>query len=260
VTCSFLLLATQRTGSTWVQETLNSHPELKVYSEMFLSYATGMPMWEPNDVEFASTYLEARVRAPSRLSRHYWTVRYLQRLFDQPSVRAVGFKCMYNQLRPNPAIAAYVACARVPVVHLIRRNLLDTLISARLAEARGVYQLATDGRPPIPWSPTEIREMKVRLEPDWTLDQLRRLSRERDSVRLALKLLRIPTCEVAYEDLADDNRGFDRVLGFLGVSGGVQLGSGLRKLNVRPPSEVVENVHELESALAATPFERFLRR
>lgn len=256
----FVLLATQRTGSTWVQEMLNSHPDLKVYSEMFLSYATGMPMWEPRDVEFANTYLQARVRRPARLSRHYWTIRYLQRLFDQSEIGAVGFKCMYNQIKPNPAIAAYLASAPVRVVHLIRRNLLDTVISARLAEAGGVYQLASDGRPPIPWSPTEIQRLKVRLEPDRTLADLRRLSRERDWIRLALRLLRIPTCEVAYEDLVHDNRGFGRILRFLGVGGEVQLHSGLRKLNAQPPSEVVENFQELESALSATRFERFLRR
>jgi LPS sulfotransferase NodH len=259
VATAFILLATQRTGSTWVQEMLNSHPDLKVYSEMFLSYASGRPMWEPNDIEFANTYLEARARRPARLSRHYWTVRYLQRLFHQPGVGAVGFKCMYNQLRPNPAIAAYAASARVRVVHLVRRNLLDTVISAKLAEARGVYQLAGDGRPPIPWSPTEVNEAKVWLEPAWTVAELRRLSRERDWIRFALRLLRVATCELVYEDLVRDPRQFDRALRFLGVASGAELHSGLRKLNVHPPLEVVENVQELESALSATPYERFLR-
>lgn len=255
----FILLATQRTGSTWVQEMLNSHPSVRVYSEMFLSYASGMPMWDPKDVEFVNTYLEARVRRPVRMSKQYWTVKYLQRVLGQRDVGAVGFKYMYNQIRPHPSVLAYAALKRVRIVHLIRRNLLDTIISSQLADVSGVYHVANDGRQPIPWAPETFTEMKLTLDPDWTLRELHRLSRERALIKLTLKAARVPTCEAIYEDLAQDRARFDQLLRFVGVDGSAdQLKSGLQKLNTQPATKIVENIGELRSALHGSPYERFL--
>src|ERR1700751_3871855 len=117
MTTPYILLATQRTGSSWVQEMLGSHPAILGYTDIFLIDAYGFRMWEPSDVEFANTFLDSRRRRPVSLTRRYWGVRYLQKLFDHPAAGAVGFKYMYDQVRHSPEVLAYAAARRVKVVH-----------------------------------------------------------------------------------------------------------------------------------------------
>lgn len=255
----FILLATQRTGSSWVQEMLNSHPALKVYSELFLPDARGMPMWEPSDFEFAANFVETRSRPPAILTRRYWTVKYLRRLFDQGE-EIVGFKYMYDQIRHSPEVLAYAAAVRLPVVHLIRRNLLDTVISAKRAEASRLYHVPTDGRQPIPWLTNERTPVRVRISPGEVLDELSRLARERRRIRGWLRLSRTPALEVEYETLVADPSRFRPILNFVGARRAdvPRLESGLAKVRTESRSEAVVNYGELESALIGTPFEAFL--
>jgi LPS sulfotransferase NodH len=255
----FILLATQRTGSSWAQEMLHSHPALKVYSELFLPDARGMPMWEPSDFEFAASFVASRSRPPAVLTRRYWTIQYLRRLFDQRD-QVVGFKYMYDQIPHSPEVLAYAAAARVPVVHLIRRNLLDTVISAKRAEVSRMYHVPTDGRQPIPWLTNERAEVRVRIGPEELLSELARLARERRRIQSWLRLSRTPTLEIEYEALVADPSRFREILGFVGVGcpEAPRLQSGLAKVRLEPRSQALVNYAELQSALSGTPFEVFL--
>jgi LPS sulfotransferase NodH len=237
---------------------LDSHPGVKVYTELFLAGATGAPMWEPSDIEFVNAYWQHR-RA---VSRPYWTVRYLQRVFDQPDVAAVGFKYMYDQIPRSPMVLPYAAARRVRVVHLVRRNLLDSVISNQRALHTGLYHLPTDGRPQIPWAPAELDEGRIRLDPDQVLGELSRLARERERIRRWLRITRTLTLEVEYETLVRDVAAFAPMLHFLGVQDADpgRLHSGLKKLRTTPREHVVENFGELQTALAGTAFEAFLAR
>jgi LPS sulfotransferase NodH len=261
MTTGFILLATQRTGSSWVQEMLNSHPDVAVYNELFLQGAQGYPLWEPNDIEFANTFLQEKARTPMVLTRRYWTIKFLDRIFDQPSVQAAGFKLMYRQALSSPEVLPYVAVKRIAVIHLVRRNLLDVVISSKLAEASGIYHVAADGRPPLSEGSQALTELKIRLEPAEVISRLTRLAREVRIVSAWLKMTRTPTCEVVYEELVADLEGFGRILNFLGLEHEATSGlrSALQKRNVAPRSEVIENLEEIESRLSGTPFESFLR-
>ncbi len=255
----FILLATQRSGSSWVQEMLNSHPDLKVYNELFQVDAEGISIWEPRDIEFANTYLKTHMRVPW-LSRDYWTIRYVRHVFRQPDVRGVGFKYMYDQVRHSRAVLPYAAVARVPVVHLIRKNLLDVVISSALAKATGFYHRPTDGRPPIPWAPAAPAEDRITLDPADVLRQLTELARRRDRYRRWLSLTLTPTCETEYEELTADPSAFGRILAFLGIPADdwSKLTSGLKKVRSKPQSSVVENFEELQARLTGSGFESFL--
>lgn len=253
----FILLATQRTGSSWMQEMLGSHPRMRVYTELFLAGSRGYPMWEPNDVEFVDSYLASHVRGPVCLTRPYWIVRYLRLIYDQPEVSAVGFKYMYDQIRRSPEVLLHAAVRRVRIVHLIRGNLLDTVISSRLAQATGLYHLAGDNRPKVPWWPSERVETTVRLEIPDLIVELERLTRERERIRRWLRTARVPVLEVQYERLASDPASaFAPVVSFLGLpeSDASLLNSALQKVRTRSQPDVVENFDEVRSALLGSPY------
>jgi len=256
----FIVLATQRSGSSWVQEMLNSHPQLKVYNELFLPDATGVSIWEPRDMEFANTYLQRHLQGRTGLARDYWTVRYLRRVFGQPRMHATGFKYMYDQVSNSRAVLPYAAFAGVSVVHLIRRNLLDVVISSKLALANGMYHFAADGRPPIPWHRSTPTQRSIELDPEEVLSELTLLSGERQRFRTWLRVTRTRICEVEYEDLVADRATFGHILAFLGLPANQaqQLSSGLKKIRTVPQTETVANFAEIERQLAGTRFGHFL--
>lgn len=260
LTTPFILLATQRSGSSWVQETLNTHPGVKVYTELFIYNGRDFPFWEPNDVEFANTFWEKHDGRPRRLTRPYTTVRYLRRVLDQPDCGAVGFKYMYDQIRRSRVVLPYAAAARIKVVHLVRVNLLDVLVSSRLAETTRVWGIATDGRPQMPWTSSTLAPQKITLDPDFVTAELARLSKERERARAWLSRSRTPTCEVHYETLAADRSAFGTILDFLELPDPdpTVLRSPLKKIRTAPVSEVIENFAEVRASLLGTPFEVFL--
>lgn len=257
----FILLATQRTGSTWVQEMLNSHPGVKVYNEFFLRGAKGTPQWKPNDIEFANAFLEERARPPKAVTRRYWTVKFLDRIFDQPTVRVVGFKLMYDQALYSPEVLLYAAVRRIAVIHLVRRNLLDVVVSSKLAEASGIYHIATDDRAPLYREAAALTDLKIRLDPAEVIRTLTWLAREVRMVRAWLRMTRTPTCEVEYEELVAAPMLFGGILTFLGLEHGAasDLRSALQRRNTLPRAEVIENFAEIERSLSGTQFESFLR-
>lgn len=257
----FIILAGQRTGSTWVQDMLGSHPEAKVYTELFLPDARGRPMWAPNDVDFLSTFLDRQNGRSGGTARLYHTVRYLNLLFDQQDVRLVGFKCMYDHARHNPVVLAYAALRRVKVIHLVRHNLLDIAISTLLAQATGVYHLASDQRPAVPWWRSERVDASVRVDVGGLTEYLARLDRQRSRVRSWLGLLGIPSYEIEYEQVTSDPAQFGAVLEFLGLpaTDAPRLQSGLERVRTRRQSDVIENLDEVRRALTGTSYEAFLR-
>jgi LPS sulfotransferase NodH len=260
VAVKFILLATQRTGSTWVRDMLNSHPDVKVYNELFLRGAKGVPKWQPNDIQFASTFLEERAGTPRVLTRRYWTIKLLDRIFDQPTVQAAGFKLMYEQALSSPEILPYAAIKRVAVIHLVRRNLLDVIVSSKLAEASGIYHVATDDRPALHQVGDTLAHVKVRLDPTEIIQTITRLARVTRAVRAWLRITRTPTHEVLYEDLLSGPSAFGPMLRFLGLDDETAAGlhSALRRRNRSPRLEVIENVAEIQQSLSGTRFEAFL--
>jgi LPS sulfotransferase NodH len=245
----FVILATQRTGSTWLTDMLDSHPAISSYEELFLPADEDRRPWGPAHQEFFDDYYRDHVKREWPLSRPYWAVRYLEDLYGPRSATgAVGMKLMYSQLKERPWLLAYMALRRVRVVHLVRTNLLDVILSGETARARRQYHaLASDA----------VAPSTVSLPVEDLVSELERLRRSVDRIRLLLKLLPAPSVEVSYEDLTRDDAAFGPVFDLLGVEPR-RLTSRFTKLNREPKAELIANYAEVESALKGTPFESYL--
>ena len=101
---TFVVVTTQRSGSSWVVDLLDSHPSVACYAELFrvtdrtiADYgASRVPRFTVTlDVDADPT---ARRLLPRRLS-------YLRRLVrEHDDARAVGFKLMYDQVPDHPGL------------------------------------------------------------------------------------------------------------------------------------------------------------
>ena len=168
----------------------------------------------------------------------------------RPGILATGFKLMYGQAGAHPGIFRYLAAEGGRVVHLIRRNLLDIVLSRHVAAARELYHAREGDR---------VAPARIRLETSDLIPALRREERERERARERLARSGLGSLEVVYEDLTRDAGRFVEVLRFLGLAPGeARLRSTLKKLNALPHREVIENYEEVARALESSAFGGFL--
>lgn len=246
---NFIVLTTQRTGSSWLMDRLDSLPGTEGHMELFYHE----PRREParagrNDY---ARFVESRGNH-ARGRRPFAVFRYLDGLYGRHA--AAGFKLMYSQLREYPEVLAYIVLRRLPVVHLVRNNHLDVLVSEALAERTGrSHDTASEaGR-------REDRQVQVTLDPGALVARIRRLSGKQRIMRGVLRLMPNPVHEVAYETLFEEPSRFEALCRFLKVDAafGAQE-SRLVKRQRAPHSEVIANFGEVRDALERAGMERFL--
>ena len=245
MTASFIVLTSARSGSTWLVDILNRHESLCAHGE---SFNPDIPDHDkdPNSPEFVDS--DEFAGSPRPIS----TIRFLKRYF--PAGQARGFKLLYGHARKFPEVILYSAARRAKVVHLIRRNQLDVLISLAV-----VYQhLKT-------WAvrdTTRIRraEIQVDLDPAGLVSSLNHRYRIIRIARVFLRMTRQPHVEVFYEDLSAGEAAFHPIWEFLGVEiPTTTIESDLKKIQTRSHRDVIGNYPQVKAALAGTAYEKLLQ-
>jgi len=230
---------------------LNSHPDVTAYSELFLRNPPGWkPKWGGSvDIDLWAPYSGASGRVTLRDPAPYLdTEVYRQTRRLTP---AVGFKVMYSQLRWCPRLLFYLKAHEVKVIHLVRENQLDVVLSRRLLQERKrAHQ----------WTKEEAAP-SVLLDPVEVLWALRRLRRQVQLMRCLFRILGFDTYEVTYERLTQSEDEFRALLGTIGVAEPeTSLTSKLQKINRQPKERIIENFDEIAEALEGTDFEEMLTR
>lgn len=241
----FLVLTSQRTGSGWLMDRINNVPGAQGHMELFYHDVRRKPaMAGCND------YLRF-VELRSELGRRPRAVfTYLDRLYARPG--AVGFKLMYSQLREYPEILAYLAWRRFRIVHLVRQNHLDVVISEALARVTGTAHVTVDDGAPAP--------VVVDLDPATIVRRVRWLESKQRTMRMLARILPCPVHEVTYEALCENDATFAAVVRFIGLdyADATRPASRLVKRQRLPQAQVVRNFDEVAGALTQAGYQRLL--
>jgi len=251
----FVLLSTQRSGTSWVMERIARHERVGGYGEVLLRGVAGWSNWPPGaaDRPFFTTYLSEASASDSFLPRHLRLVGYLDYLYEpRRDYEAIGFKLMYDQLRHYPELLIYLRVNRVRVLHLLRENLLDIVLSREAMHARQYVHAR---------SPAERETVRVRVDTRHLLRHLARLDSERRCVQLLLRALGVQVHELTYESLLADDAGLADALAFLGIDAAEPSDLSAVMLKLAPWSHRagIENYDDVLSVLTGTRFRRFLR-
>jgi len=248
----FVVFTTPRSGSSWLIDLLDSHPRIAAHAELFIVGDRTTPDYGSGDVpRFEATLDESRRYGRGTLLVR--RVRYLNRLFDRrPGVQAVGFKLMYLQASAHTGIVPYLAARRARFVHLVRANALDQIVSYEAARARNVFRARRGDVVP---------EVTVRLDAPALPARLEKMESEVADARRTLARYRLPALEVVYEHLAETTgEELAGVVSFLDVEPtDWQAESSIVGANHVPRAELIENLSEVEAALAGTRYEWMLR-
>lgn len=249
----FIVLSTQRSGSTWVVDMLSGHPRVVAYSELLMHGGQGRPKWGGDEgLVYWPTFLEQQGSPRSRLRRAYLLWRYLGHVYaEQPGIDAAGFKLMYSQLRVSRPLLAFLVLKRVRVIHLIRRNVLDVVLSKEAGRARQGVLHARSGQ--------AVETVRVHVRTDDLLERMTAHEHEVEDARARFRRLSLPYEEAVYEDLVrDEAGGFSSLFRFLGVEAQT-VSSSLQKVNPTAHEELIENYGEVREALEGTRFAPQLR-
>ena len=238
----FVVLTTQRNGSTWLMSLLNGVDGISAYGELFLPRPRSPERRWDSDFSYPR-YVESRTRVGS--VRPVSVYRYLSTLYGLPG--SVGFKLMYSQLKSFPEILPYLIRHRIPVVHLVRRNHLDVLVSFEIKRKIGkAHILVADDRP---------SDLQVELDTTSIERDLRRLQRKHDLGRKLLTVARLRHVEVAYEDLVSGRARLADVLDFLDLSGAsTEPRSNIVKTRVGKQQHVIRNYDQVARTLQRSQF------
>ena len=229
----FVLLGHARVGSNVLLRSMAMHPEIVVASEVLhYNAAVREECCRGNrrnllfkDGEDGARFLDERVfAAPGR-----------------EGIRCCGFKLFYDHARFDASVKTawdYVRSQReIRIIHLIRRNLLESLISLRIALVTGKWAHRLNsigiptGVPPFRIDPADCHEYFNRIVSweNWA----------------ASALDDHPLLRIEYEsDTCRDFSGtMDRIFGFLGVAP-FDAPLMLRKQQTRPASRPVKRLRK----------------
>lgn len=251
-TANFVILGTQRTGTTLVRTSLNSHPDILCCGEVFL---LGKRPYSKADGFWSYSRLNIRNRVRALLSPKKAAADYLDQLYSRPGYAAIGFKLMLGHCLKRPHIWPLLLDKNTKFILVRRRNSLKTLVSRRSASESGVYHISRTlsvGSAVDDW-----QARGVKLDPTTIIEELDAISRELDAWRTRLTG-DIPQIEVVYEDYTRDVGGEnERILDFLGVRQ-LPLTSDLKKVNPDDLGQSIMNYDEVALALKDTRYQEYL--
>lgn len=240
---NFVILTTQRSGSTWIVDVLDQCADTAVYGELFLP--TKMK-WQAGSADFPQFFERRRGIRPLA------TFNYLNALYRQPG--HTGFKLMYSNVRTYPEIVLYFCWRRLPVIHLVRENVLDTVISSDMGQANGQWhRTAVDAAASAP------QVTQIELNADTLLPRLQWLQKKITFNRNWLRICRLPHLEISYEALVRDSSEFNRITRFLSLpEAAAAKASSFSKIRQSTYADEIINFNEIKETLAGTQYAALL--
>lgn len=243
----FVVAGVQRTGSTLICASLDSHPDVYCDGEAFK-----VKNWKLNKYPYVPDYgyLKYVDQSVWRKALHHVYRRrpvenYLDQFFASSETQATGFKLMYSHVKRFPTVVPYVKKHDFKVIHVERKNILKVWVSTVGARQRGFHSRENVERVKVH---IPLHNLMKRL--DWLSEQS---GKWKDIFSHSNDYMHID-----YESfIKDKNTYLNEICNFLDVEG-QELGSDLKKLTSDDLSEVVENYDEVKEFLAHTPYQACL--
>jgi len=129
----------KRVGSTFLQKAIDSHPDIAGIDELFVNMARKKSMRKSG----FKPYLRSGFNnVEAYLNKH---------VYNNIEKEHTIFKLMYNQINYHQGLFDMIKREKIPMIHLMRRNLVKQVISGLNA--------ATTEHKAIPVSPKELMNM-----------------------------------------------------------------------------------------------------
>jgi LPS sulfotransferase NodH len=234
----FVIIGTQRTGTTYIRTMLDNHPDVRCIGEAFLQTKQGSEYFHNFKKNYHNGFFKNTFNQ-NKIIKHYFDV-----IFDQDQYKAIGFKLMLNQSK-NP-IKRYIEKNDLKIMIVTRENILKTYISRETAKKSNIFHLKDYKK----------KVEKIHLDADQLIGKLKKIEKENENL---LCYTRKDFLHITYEAvLMSAGNEFKRMLRYIGVDEEFILSSPLKKINPNTLPEIVANFSEVERLLMNTRYERYL--
>jgi LPS sulfotransferase NodH len=242
----FVIFTTQRSGSTWLMDTLDNHPNIKVYNELFLNMDNKSKWADPNQPIFCNYQKTASG------SRPWKTIKYLKNLYTYDGkYDVIGFKLMYDHLFRKPEILVNLVSEGYKIVHLVRENSIDVMLSYAIARENKRF-----------FTEQEVENKKIYLNPEEFKKQVKKQDFKVNLANLLLQVLPNNVLNIYYDELRENRaETLTTITQFLSVPNvdkQENITSTLKKINQKSPAEVIENYSEIKAIFTGTKFAKYL--
>ncbi|MCP4372358.1 MAG: hypothetical protein GY797_30275 [Deltaproteobacteria bacterium] len=219
---------------------LNSAPKIRVCGEVFNELSSNP---DPT-VMFFNQFREIHSSRGPGL-----TFKYLDWFNEnfEGTYCSVAFRLMYNHLHKKPEIMSKLIWDRYKIIHLIRKNHLDALLSYRHAEKTNIYHVKE-----------HVNMTPVHFEPLNLLRNIENRDKEIKRVTRILTTLPNPVLTITYDKLCRDaQKNLQKIVHFLRIPGDIpflSFKSELKKINRMHHCDTIENYQEIKKMLSTTRF------
>lgn len=237
----FVVISRGRTGSNLLMSLLDSHPRISIRGSIIGESVMANPSRKDEIVRMG-------------------TVPYLKQCFKRTGFEsAVGIKILYyqvehvyekrNDVRGLKDLMDFIISHQgIRIIHLKRRNRLETLTSIRVAAFTKKYRLL-DG------PEKTVDATRITLSPEESEREFRQIEEWENLYGNALNGHK--TLEVYYEDLSQNTATeCNRIFDFLGVHS-QSVNTHMQKQRRRPLEQVIENYNDLKKYFEGTEYARF---
>jgi len=244
--CQFIVLSSQRTGSTYLQQCLTTHPALLCRGEILLGYG--------------GTYSNL----PTKLLRRFRRLRTLWQglasgallfpgraiqdaLYSEipDEIQGIGFRMMYNQMeRDRRVLPELKKIENLKVIHLCRQDKLKQFVSLKLMHDQARYKRFTAH------VTSGVEPVCIRIDPEEATSFIRKV--EAEHTHYSKVFQQFECLEIKYEEMIGEsglNQAASKAIcDFLQVPVAPMLSKQV-KMNPDDLSQTVQNFDELRMAV-----------
>ena len=253
ITDKFIILTAGRSGSTYLQRLLNSHPAVTCYDEIFnvtnKSENSFYSFCQRVYPKLSFLFLRGKFSGSSfNFPLTHLFRQYIKFLYKNPSGDKIGFKVIYHQLLYYYPLVDWLEKNSIPIIHLQRRNPLKAVLSHAKAKHTGVY---------VSTSETTLAFEKITVDPQVILDELALAENQKKSCDPIIQ--NHPTLIIFYEDLFEKQPIALQDLGkFLKLEELSFTSPNITKTNPENIRDMIQNYDAVVAALTGTKWEKYL--
>ena len=228
----FVLLFQGRTGSSYLQQSLNSHPNIIMLPEVW----AGMK------------YIPKQKRKQNAEKQLNWAKEFFERYYNK-KINAIGFKTKLIDVLDPKEFARFLEQNNIKIIYMTRRNIIKLTISE--INARRLYNKTKR------WN---LAQEKDRLLPfNLNLNRFKKKLKEKEQMEKKLKIyiktLNLPVLKICYEDLLmDELETLKKINKFLEVPFRKTKGN-LVKNTSDNLKEIILNLDKIQSRYHGTKYE-----
>ncbi len=245
----FVILTTQRSGSTVLTRTLDEHPDIFCAGEIFHESKANIhhsewhfPNWKiwggkQSKLNKLVNYPNLKLNAAKHVKKFF---------ADEDSIKAKGFKLMYSHIKQAPSVWNYIADNNIKVIVLVRKSAFDMALSR--------FRMKTTG---TAHSTEKVQASAITIPAQSLLEQTLQL--EQVNKKLLSVSANTDRLVLHYEDFADWAGMMQKVTTFLHVPF-IDVKPVLQKVGADNWKDAVENYKEIEDVFLKNNAQQFLTR